>query len=198
MTAKEVENRYDEYATLIQHLKAVVQASNERTIQEVPDALFIDNLNFFVKAYLVSLCTYLEAFLQDLAFLHLSAVKNRLALARIPHNVVCWELLKELKDKDMRYEDFGLATTRKDLADQLSGNPGKTINLFRLVGIDLQASQDFKAHKDLIGTIVQKRNNIIHHNDSAADVSMSDILAYADHFLKYMKSVADCVGGVAA
>jgi len=130
--------------------------------------------------------------LQDLAFAYVSLVQARLASAKIPHNVVRWSVSKDFKEKEMRFGDFALSTTRKDLADELSGNPGKTIGLFRHIGIDLQGNEAFKNHKDVIGAVVTKRNNIIHHNDSAADVSMTDLLQYADQFLLYMKAVADC------
>jgi len=57
MNVDDVTIRYEEYAKLIRHLKTVILASQARVIQEAPDSLFIDNLNFFTKAYLVSLCT---------------------------------------------------------------------------------------------------------------------------------------------
>jgi len=55
--------------------------------------------------------------------------------------------------------------------------------LFRYIGIDLQANVDFNRYKDIVGAVVTKRNNIIHHNESAADISLSDLLNYADQFI---------------
>lgn len=44
-------------------------------------------------------------------------------------------------------------------------------------------------HKNLVGMIVNKRNNIIHHNDDASDISFSDLLSHIDVFLAYMVSI---------
>lgn len=193
MTAADVQKKYDEYEQLIEHLKVVIVASRDRVVQNEPDPLFLDNLNFFTKAYLVSLCTSLEAFLQDVAFAYVSLVQQRLASAKVPNNVIRWALSKDVKKDDLRFADFALSTSRKELAEELSGNPGKTIILFRYIGVDLQASGEFITHKDVVGAVVTKRNNIVHHNDCAADVSMADLLNYADQFLLYMRAIRDCV-----
>ena len=39
------------------------------------------------------------------------------------------------------------------------------------------------------GTIVDKRNNIIHHNDEASDITFSDLRSHIDFFLEYMLSI---------
>lgn len=182
-----------EYSILLNDLKTVVTASQARVLQPEPDPIFIDNLNFFTKAYLVSLCTYLEAFLQDIAFAHIQQIEHRLAGAKIPHNVVRWSVSKDFKDTEMQFKAFELSASKKDLADELSGNPGKTIRLFERVGIDLKSSDDFRLLKDRVGSVVDKRNKIIHHNDSATDVSLSDVLNYADRFRDYMSAIAKCV-----
>ena len=92
MTAAGIARRYDEYESLINHLKVVIVASRGRVVQEQPDPLFLDNLNFFTKAYLVSLCSSLEAFLQDVAFDYVNFVQQRLASAKVPNNVIRWAL----------------------------------------------------------------------------------------------------------
>jgi hypothetical protein len=53
----------------------------------------------------------------------------------------------------------------------------------------LGSSEKFVEHKNLVGTIVNKRNNIIHHNDEASDISFSDLLLHIDVFLEYMLSI---------
>jgi hypothetical protein len=182
-----------DYALLVENLKAVINASRARVMAEPPDALFLDNLNFFTKAYLVSLCTCLEAFLQDAAYAHVSLLERRLAIAKIPKNAVRWAVSRDVRDKEFGFVNFALSMDRKELSDELSGNPGKTVTLFRCIGIDLQASASFRSFKDVIGAVVSKRNNIIHHNDSAGDISLSDLLNYADQILAYMKTIAECV-----
>jgi hypothetical protein len=186
---------YATYEGLIVRLKEVIRISQRRVTEEPPDLLLIDNLNFFTKAYLISLCTYLEAFLQDIAFAHVNLVQSRVASARIPNNVVHWCLSSDVKEKDQRFADYRLAVTRGDLANELSGNPGKTISLFRNIGVDLRSSQQFQSHKEIVGTVVAKRNSVIHHNDNATDVSMADLLNYADQFLAYMRAIEDVTSG---
>jgi hypothetical protein len=110
--------------------------------------------------------------------------------------LVRWCLARDVKDKDLVFGQLDLGITRRDLSDELSGNPGKTIALFRRIGIDLRTSPQFETCKDAVGSIVAKRNNVIHHNDSAADVSMKDLLSYADQFLVYMRAVDDVVFAV--
>ncbi|WP_138411442.1 hypothetical protein [Stutzerimonas nosocomialis] len=48
-------------------LSEIIHESQRRTVTDEPDQLFVNNLNFFTKAYLINICTYLEAFLQELA-----------------------------------------------------------------------------------------------------------------------------------
>lgn len=186
---------YPTYEKLVLRLKEVVTISQQRITDESPDPLFNENLNFFTKAYLISLCTYLEAFLQDVAWAYVSSVNDRIATAQIPSNVVRWCFAKDVREKDLAFEALTLDLSRKDVADELSGNPGKTIALFRKIGIDLRSNGEFEACKEVVGSIVAKRNNIIHHNDSAADISMKDLLSYADQFLSYMRAVQTCALG---
>ena len=98
-------------------------------------------------------------------------------------------ITKDIKEKELEYVDASYAYTKKELSDIISGNPYKTINAFRLIGIDLGSSEKFVEHKSLVGTIVNKRNNIIHHNDEASDISFSDLLVHIDVFLEYMLSI---------
>jgi hypothetical protein len=53
----------------------------------------------------------------------------------------------------------------------------------------LNSDDKFNEHKELINSIVNKRNNIIHHNDDASDISFSDLIANVDVFLEYMSSI---------
>jgi len=42
--------------------------------------------------------------------------------------------------------------------------------------LDLNTNSEFENYKDIIGAIVTKRNNIVHHNDEASDISFYDII----------------------
>ncbi len=188
-------DHFSTYSSLIEALKLIILESKRRVIDEPPDHLFEANQNFFVKAYLISLCTYLEAFLQDLAISHVESAKERIANAQVPHNMVRWSIQRDTKDKDFTFVDFSLPLARTDIESELSGNPGKTIALFKKIGIDLPSSTDFESVKSIIGSVVTKRNRIIHQNDNAADLTLDDISGYADQFLLYMRAIHDLVVG---
>jgi hypothetical protein len=180
---------YVKYETLLKTLKEIIEKSEARVLSDEPDIIFSDNVNFFVKSYLINICTYLEAYLQDIAFEHSRRVSERLKQAKIPHNFLYGKLAKEIKEKELEYADASYEYSKKELSDIISGNPFKTINAFRLIGIDLSSSKEFAEHKNLVGTIVNKRNSIIHHNDDANDISFSDLLEHIDIFLEYMLSI---------
>lgn len=184
---------YEKYEALLGTLKEIIKQSQARVLCDEPDTIFSDNVNFFVKSYLINICTYLEAYLQDIAFEYSRKVTERLKQAKIPHNFLYGKLAKDIKEKELEYTDASYNYSKKDLSDVISGNPYKTINAFRLIGIDLSASEKFVEHKNLVGTIVNKRNNIIHHNDEASDISFSDLLVHIDVFLEYMYSIEQLV-----
>lgn len=180
---------YDKYEELLNTLKEIIEQSQTRVLSDEPDKIFSNNINFFVKSYLINICTYLEAYLQDVAFEHSSRITERLKQARIPHNFLYGKLARDIKERELEYEVASYKYDKKELSESLSGNPYKTIKTFRLIGIDLNSSERFLEYKDLIGTIVNKRNSIIHHNDDASDISFSDLTVNIDIFLEYMRSI---------
>ncbi|MBE0472187.1 MAG: hypothetical protein IBX55_22105 [Methyloprofundus sp.] len=182
---------YEKYYGLLSALRVIIEQSQERVIGDEPDVLFASNINFFVKSYLINICTYLEAYLQDVAFEHASRITERLMQAKIPHNFLYWRLSKDTKEKDWKFENASYKCEKKELSDVISGNPGKTIAAFRSIGVDLISSDSFSQHTDLVGSIVSKRNSIIHHNDDASDISFSDLLENIDVFLEYMQSIKE-------
>lgn len=182
---------YIKYEALLNTLRDIIAQSQQRVIADEPDEIFSNNVNFFVKSYLITICTYLEAYLQDVAFEHTSRISSRLKSISVPHNFLYWRLAKDVKDKDLSFESAEYKITKKDLSDSISGNTYKTIKAFTLIGIDLNSSEKFKEHKDRVNSIVLKRNNIIHHNDDASDISFTDLLQNIDVFLGYMISIEE-------
>jgi RiboL-PSP-HEPN len=182
---------YCKYEILFLSLKEVIITSQKRVIDENPDEIFIDNVNFFVKSYLISICSYLEAYLQDIAFKYSQEVSSRIASANIPHNFVHWRMISRLEDRQLKYTDIELSVSKKEVSDKISANPYRTLKLFQLLGVDLSTKDGFEANKDLINTVVTKRNNIVHHNDRAADVSFGDLLSYIEVIIPYMKAVEE-------
>lgn len=182
-----------QYTELFESLKQVIHSSEQRVLADDPDLLFIENVNFFVKSYLISVCSYLEAFLQDLAFKHGQIISNRVNSAQIPHNFLHWRLASGIKDKNLNYNNISLPVTKKEIGSEISANPYRTLKLFQLLGVDLAKKENFENNKDLINTIVTKRNNIVHHNDTAADVSFGDLKAYICVIIPYMTAVKEAV-----
>ncbi|MDF3124746.1 HEPN domain-containing protein [Rheinheimera sp. 1928-s] len=181
------------YETLFESLKLVVSSSEQRVISDEPDPLFIDNVNFFVKSYLISVCSYLEAYLQDIAFRYSQTLSSRVTAAKIPHNFLHWRLNTGIKDKQLSYSHIALPVTKKDISDVISANPYRTLKLFQSLGVDLSKNEKFESRKDLINTIVTKRNNIVHHNDEAADISFGDIRIYIGVIVPYMAAIKESV-----
>ncbi|GAB2786763.1 hypothetical protein GCM10027040_11040 [Halomonas shantousis] len=183
----------ERYNKLYDNLFEVIKLSEERVLSDNPDELFSDNVNFFVKSYMINICSYLEAYLQDLAYVYTKEINRRITLAKIPHNFIYWKTSRDPKEKDLRFEEANYPSNRKEISDGLSANPYKTIKAYRILGIDLSKEEEFNNNKDLVNSVVNKRNSIVHHNDSAVDVSFSDLSSNIKIFKKYMSAVKDAV-----
>lgn len=184
---------YRKYIVLYDVLSSIIAESEKRITQEQQDLLLADNVNFFVKSYMITMCSYLEAYLQDAAFEYTDFLNEKIKNANVPHNYLCWKLSKEPKEKEFSFKNASYPTQKKEIADMLSANPDKTIKTYKLLGIDLKNDQEFIDNKDIIGSIVGKRNNIIHHNDNATDVSLSDLRTHIEAFKKQMIIIKDAI-----
>ncbi|PNG40836.1 hypothetical protein A1354_11715 [Pseudomonas asplenii] len=181
------------YQLLYESLREIIRESESRVLRPQPDSLLIDNVNFFVKSYMISICTYLESFLQDLAFGYAGEVNARVKSAKLPLNYFIWKMSRDHKEKDLKFSNIDLAVTKKEISDALSANPYRTIVAFRYLGINLSSVPGFNDNKSVVETVVSKRNNIVHHNDKAADISFSDLVSYIDIFIVYMKAIFGAV-----
>ncbi|MBW5800977.1 HEPN domain-containing protein [Halomonas elongata] len=188
-----VDDLFEKYKNLYDNLFEIIELSEERVLSDNPDELFSDNVNFFVKSYMINICSYLEAYLQDLAYEYAKEINRRLKLARIPHNFIYWKASRDPKEKDLRFKEADYPSNKKDISDGLSANPYKTLKAYRLLGVDLSAEDEFNKNKDLINAVVNKRNNIVHHNDNAMDVSFSDLSSNIHVFKMYMGAVRNAV-----
>ena len=183
----------DRYSLLFSELQQTVTDTEKRITADPPETYVVNHVNFLTKSFLISLCCYLESFLKEIANEHVTNAKRRILSAQVPHNLLIWSLNREVKDKDLRSSFFDLPVTKKDIDDELSGNPFRTAKYFRYLGIDLESVAEFTANKDLVNMVVAKRNNIIHHNESATDISLGDIRTYSGHFKVYVKAIANAV-----
>ena len=184
------QNFADKYENLARELDTILAEAEARITSGLPDEYFVRNVNFFTKSFLISLCCYLEAFLKEIANSHVALAQQRLLEAKIPRNLIGWSLKKNLPEKEMQFNQFSLNITKKEIDDELSGNPFRTANCFKLLGIDLNSIAEFNDKKEIINAVVAKRNDIIHHNDTAASISLGDIRSYSAHFISYARTIS--------
>lgn len=178
------------YHSQFDGLKQVVSASAARLMSEPPDPLFDENQNVFVKSYLVSACSILEAFIQDVASEYMLGIQNRMNSANLPHNFVAWVVGHE--KANLKFKSFVGGKGRKDISDMVSPNFWKTIKAFERIGIDI-SKPEVVAFKDYVTTTVEKRNKIVHHNDEASDLSFQDIILTIEQFRGYTQCVFDAI-----
>lgn len=109
-------------------LSNVVNISSERAINEPPDELFYKHQNIFIKSYLVSACSMLEAFIQELVTAYVDTLQSRISSANLPFNLVVWIAKHERATMDFR--SFEANISKKDISDLVSPNYWKTIQAF--------------------------------------------------------------------
>ena len=168
----------ESYIKQLEKLRSIIEDTNDRIIAEVPDPLIYNNANFFTKAFLITMCAYLESYLKDSLMTIVDSTNAKLVSANLPHNLIMWSfgIRKEVKETDLKYESLKLEIKKKDIDDHISGNPFKTKDLFKKFGIELEKNFNFNIQKEEINSIVVKRNKILHHNDDASDVSNKDLV----------------------
>ena len=173
---------------LFTDLKNLIEETNKLSISEKGSDYFIDNVNFFNKSFTVLSCAYLESYLKDVGMLIIEEMNFRLKNNPVPHNLIKWyiNINKEFKKNETKYEFFSIDINKKNIDNEISGDIGRTINLFQKLGIDLNTNSEFENYKDIIGAIVTKRNNIIHHNDEASDISFNDIIVNIELIKEYI------------
>jgi hypothetical protein len=186
---------HEKYIKLLEQLKVIIRKTQARVLCPVPDPIFEENINFFTKSFLISMCAYLESYLKEIAFSRIDTVNQKLLSLSIPRNLVRWDIAhpKDITEKDLKFENLKISIKKKDLDEHISGNPYRTEALFKKIGMDLTSIQDFLDKKEVINSIVQKRNRIVHHNDDANDVSMLDLISYVDHFIEYINTITQSV-----
>ena len=179
------------YFHQLEKLQAIVNATSARVSGDSPDKLMLENANFFSKSFFIMKCAYLESYLKDSLMVLVDEANFKLAKSKLAHNLVKWSFNVEklLKDDDCRFEDFRLKVERKNIDDQISGNPFRTKNLFKTFGIELDKNSAFNSQIERVNSIVVKRNKILHHNDDASDVSLNDILENIEFIKNYIEVI---------
>lgn len=180
----------DRFIEQFDGLDIVIKKSAARTISEPPDDLFLDNQNIFVKSYLVSACSILEAFIQELAMAYVDHIQDRINTANLPFNFVIW--LAENEKTRSEFKKFEGKKCKDDIEEMVSPNYWKTMKAFERVGIDLSGTE-ISIFKEDITTTVLKRNRIVHHNDEASDLSFGDISSTVNKFKAYCECLFTAV-----
>lgn len=177
----------------LEELKNLLREVNTRVISDCPDELLKNNANFLNKSFLTMACSYLECYLKDISALWLEDVKRRVNDAKIPANLIRWEITQKTPNIDLDFKNLVITKKDKDLEEHLSGNPFRTKELFGYIGIRLKNHDGWENHKDQINSIILKRNRIIHHNDDASDLSFGDIIMYVDAIIEYVQEIGAIV-----
>lgn len=174
----------------LSELDAMVVATEREVISGKHGVkLITDNVNFFTKSFLITLCAHLETCVKDTVYSISQEIDTRLGHAAIPMAIVEWRYNQ--KQKKSEKEAFTtlckIGLSKKEIDDLVSGNVYKTKETLLLVGIDLTSNKtEWEMWKELIQSIVTRRNNIVHHNDNASDLSFSDIRAYIKSVQEYL------------
>lgn len=185
---------YNNYIEQFKNLKDLIIETNKRVVNNPEDDYITNSINFFSKSFLVMACAYLEAYLKDAAMAIVTEVDAMLSLNPISSNLIQWSVLREkFKESGGEFNNFKLSIDAKVIDNEISGNVGKTISLFSRLGVNLLSSDEFNDNKDIISSIVTKRNDVVHHNDDVGDLSFIDIVGRVDYLMLYIKAIDDVI-----
>lgn len=183
----------------LEDLELTVIDCNKIIISDEPLSFVYENANFLTKSFLISLCGYLETYLKDALEVLIIDYNERITRENFPYNLVRWSIENKdksdskvqslLDKKKTRFEDLSIKLKKKDLDAFISGNPFRTKELFTMFGINLDEIDYYNQNKDSVNQIVSKRNNVLHHNDDASDLSNQDILQYIIQIKNYCKKL---------
>lgn len=185
---------FQTYLTMLEDLKKLNNEANKKALSDNIDSFVSSNINFFTKSFMITLCAYLESYLKDISMEIIDAMNARLYSAKLPYNLVKWSILKkkelaDLNDNELKFEQLTLNITKKELDSFISGMPYRTENLFKKFGIRLFDDEIYNHQKEKIISIVVKRNEILHYNDTASDLSFTDVSNNIDYVTEYIENL---------
>jgi len=176
---------------LLDDLAKLISVTHQKAIATDPDMYIVDNINFLSKSFVVIMCIYLETYLKDAISLVIEETNKKLKKVSIPHNLVRWGLdpKKEFSDKDYLFKPFEIKIDAKSIDDNISGNFWRTRATFSKIGIKLDNNPNYLNYENRVSTIIAKRNNIVHYNDDASDMSFNDIVTQIKFIQEYMLTI---------
>ena len=173
-----------------EQITRIVRTSKTLLMQDPHEELIQPNVNFFTKSYLIMICVYLESYAKEIAISKIKTINEKLAKVNLPHNLLMWSLNpNNVRNIQPYFKDFEITLDPGDVDKYVSANPHRITELFRHLGYDLDSDKKLFAFKSILYPIVTKRNNIVHYNDSASDITFDDILAYIQQFTAYVKEI---------
>lgn len=184
---------YKKYSSLLTKLSKVLKESRDRVITS-SDSLFVKNVNLFSRSYLINLCTYLESYLTEITIKLFERHCKCINQYSVPEVFILASLSSWSVDKKSRaVRNYNVSYAKKDIesfldANKISGNIKKTLNVFELLGIELDNKLN-SAIKDQISSIVNKRNDIVHRNNDVTETSLSDIVQHIKTVRLYMQEI---------
>lgn len=189
------ESLFDDFWSQFENIKNVAEESNNRITGENIDPLFDDYANVFIKSYFVSSCFVLECFIQELVFCYVKIFQQKIMENDIPNNLMCWSIMRDKADSDkfLKFDKLEISISKKEIEEKCSANVYRTISLFKMVGVDISENEQLNLIKPQIGSKIEKRNNIAHHNDDASDLSFTDIIETVDLFVSYSRLLVEIV-----
>lgn len=175
-------------------LEAMVHATEQEVVGGSGSSpILTNNINFFTKSFLISLCAHLEMCIKEIVFAIASDIDDRARAASIPMALIEWRYsTKKRGDGATQGVRLEIGMTRKEVDDLVSGNVYRTKDALAYLGVDLANDKPtWEMWKELIQTIVTRRNNIVHHNDDASDLSLGDIRQYIASVRNYIDFIVD-------
>jgi len=131
--------------------------------------------------------------IKEIIFELANEIDARLSSISIPAAILEWRFnIKKKPELALAKSLLSVKMTKKEIDDLVSGNVYKTKDALALFGIDLGDEKDqWDFWKDAIQTIVTRRNNIVHHNDYASDISLGDIKIYIRKLIEYIDFIVN-------
>ncbi|MDD2891752.1 MAG: HEPN domain-containing protein [Candidatus Gracilibacteria bacterium] len=180
-----MQSKFDNFELSIKELIDFAKSVQSEILNGTPS--YTDNTQFYTKSLLIMGCIYLETYLKELGYILCDDLTNKVQGIKIPKHIIDITAGKDLKGKNT---NFVLNFTHDNIDKRISGNVSKTIDLFGLFLVNLTNSSIFNRHKSTIESYVQKRNEIIHQNNIANNVSIGDIIGWLEQdFLPYAESI---------
>lgn len=174
-------------------LNDMVRHTEYEIVNGSQSGLVVENVNFFTKSFLISACAHLEMCIKEIVFFVATDIDQRLVKAAIPQSIVDWRLNQKKKQDGINHLVIGM--TKREVDDLVSGNVYRTKDALSLVGVNLaHKPADWETWKDIIQTIVTRRNNIVHHNDDASNLSFADVRSHISSMIQYIDFIVESCG----